>query len=158
MIDLFVYFLLCIGVPLPEPLVRPSAERLQLTDVRESWRSIDWPARCRECAALPTLCECAMLPPLWLCEDRAAFNSAHGTWLERRQESEPDRWDAWQAWRAENQALGQWWMAARDGQRDIYCTITRRRDLARVKGMTSPQDWAVRNWPPAAPIWRFGEP
>jgi hypothetical protein len=152
MVDLLVYLLLAIGVPLSEEFARPSAERLELTCSKEAWQWIDWPERCRECAALPHLSEAALLPPLVLCEDRATFAACHAHWLEAQQSSSCDRWHEWQQWRNETAPLVIWWASARDAQRGFYSVLSRRRDLGRAKAMMCQDDWWAMRWPDCV-VW-----
>jgi hypothetical protein len=153
-IDLLIYLLLSIGVPLSEEFARPTAERLELTCQREAWQWIDWPERCRECAKLPSIVEAELLPPVALAEEYALLNACHACWLEAQQSMSHD-WFVWQQWRNENAALGRWWQSARDARRPIYCLITRRHDLARAKALTEPEDWWAMRWPECVVWGRF---
>lgn len=154
---LLVYLCFLAGIPLPESLCRPVAERWELCCHRDHWPPVDLQERAWRGLSMPPMSYVHYLPPLCVCHERACFNSAHGTWLEAQQGMNPDQWQGWQTWRRENMVLGTFWQAARDCQSPHYSLWTRRKDLAIAYGMVEPDDWHAGRLPPHAPWWFFKE-
>lgn len=150
-----MYSLFLLGIPVPEKLGKPYAERAELCSrwypaadelQRRAWLGL----------VLPAARLASALPDKEICRANVTFASAHTAWVEAQTDMHTDiDHEKWKAWLREAKHLRTFWQEAAATQVEWYDVFAKRQTLADLRRMITQNEWDRHDWPPAAPYWRF---